>query len=40
MKQSNWWYNLTWQQRCNYRSLFAIDIMTAELIDRAYELYA
>ena len=36
MKQASWWYNLTWQERCNLRNLYHADIMTAELIDIAY----
>lgn len=40
MKQASWWYNLTWQERCNLRSLFNAEIMEPELIDRAYEMYA
>lgn len=40
MKQASWWYNLTWQERCNYRDLCKVDIMTAELIDIAFEMYS
>lgn len=39
MKSANWWYNLTWQQRCQYRELFGVEVMDPELIDRAYEIY-
>lgn len=39
MNSTNWWYNLTWQQRCEYREQMNADIMTAEMIDLAYNSY-
>lgn len=34
-----WWYALGWRERCRFRDLCRVEIMTPELMDKLYSIY-
>lgn len=39
MSSATWWYNLTYRERIGIRIAMKADTMTAEQIDKAFEIY-